>query len=170
MRLRPFTLELARLAAAGDRAALGAALGVHVPEEWPAPGFQRVIPLLVLQFTEAPELAAWVFLAEQDGEIVGEIGAKSLPVLGGVEVGYGVVPSARGRGAATAALRLFVAEMFLRGAQAVYAEVLDVNLASIRVVQKVGFRWMRPDASDDGPVGWWELVRSTTPAPAPRAP
>lgn len=43
-----------------------------------------------------------------DGEVVGGIGFHGPPRDGLVEVGYGVVPSVRGRGVATASLRLIM--------------------------------------------------------------
>lgn len=43
-----------------------------------------------------------------DGQVVGGIGFHGPPRDGLVEVGYGVVPSMRGRGVATAALRLML--------------------------------------------------------------
>ena len=55
------------------------------------------------------------------------------------EVGYGVSPTVRGRGAATAALKLLVHSAFQAGATEVLAEVAPTNHASTRVVQKTGF-------------------------------
>jgi RimJ/RimL family protein N-acetyltransferase len=89
-----------------------------------------------------PEPWCSTFLIIDDhGErkIVGGCGFKTAPDGGRVEVGYGVAPAARGRGAATAAVMLLLDRAFEAGAQEVVAEVAPTNLASIRVVRKAGF-------------------------------
>jgi RimJ/RimL family protein N-acetyltransferase len=66
-----------------------------------------------------------------------------------VEVGYGVASTARGRGAATEALRLPVCKAFEAGATEVLAEVAPTNLASTRVVRKAGFEEIGARVDDD---------------------
>ena len=68
-----------------------------------------------------------------------------------VEIGYGLVPAARGSGFATEALVAAVRLAFARGASAVVADTADDNVASKRVLEKAGFRtaWRR-----DGSVGY----------------
>ena len=81
-----------------------------------------------------------------EGVVVGGIGFHGPPRDGLVEVGYGVVPSARGRGVATQALRL------LLDVAARYAEVDRVcgrtspdNLASQKVLMAGGMRYVGRD-------------------------
>lgn len=81
-----------------------------------------------------------------DGEVVGGIGFHGPPRDGLVEVGYGLVPTARGRGIATAALKQILE---LAGG---FQQVLRVcgrttpdNLASQKVMQAAG---MRPSGRD----------------------
>jgi RimJ/RimL family protein N-acetyltransferase len=76
-----------------------------------------------------------------DGAIVGGIGFHGPPRDGLVEIGYGVVPDARGRGVATAALQLIL------GVAASYQQVRRVcgrttpdNVASQKVMQAAGLR------------------------------
>ena len=76
-----------------------------------------------------------------DGEVVGGIGFHGPPRDGLVEVGYGVVESVRGRGVATASLRL------LMEIAAGYPEVNRIcgrttpdNVASQRVMLAAGLR------------------------------
>jgi RimJ/RimL family protein N-acetyltransferase len=63
---------------------------------------------------------------------------------GMAEVGYWVAPAARGRGVATAALRL-ITEWALGPARLrrVYAKVEQVNLASVAVARAVGYEPVR---------------------------
>jgi RimJ/RimL family protein N-acetyltransferase len=65
-----------------------------------------------------------------------------------VEVGYGLVEDARGRGYATEALTAMVAAAEAEGAR-VRASVLPTNDASIRVLAKCGFTELR-GSNEDG--------------------
>lgn len=86
-----------------------------------------------------PWSSTFLIIDDSEGKIVGGCGFKTAPDDGRVEVGYGVAPSARGRGAATAALQMLLDKAFDAGAQEVVAEVIPTNHASIRVVRKAGF-------------------------------
>lgn len=82
---------------------------------------------------------------------IGSAGLWFTDVPGEFTVGYGVVPSARGRGVATAALRLLVE--FAWGAPAAWRVVAHVepwNTASVRAAERVGFR---PDGTARHEIG-----------------
>lgn len=68
---------------------------------------------------------------------------------GAVELGYGIVPSMRRRGVATAALRRMLAIARDNGTSTVRADTTVDNAASIRVLEKAGMRQVR---SADGMV------------------
>lgn len=79
-------------------------------------------------------------VADWDDRIVGSCGFKGAPVQGRVEIGYGVSPQARQQGHASRA----VADLITIAAgslqvRTVLAQVNPDNLASTRVVQKLGF-------------------------------
>jgi [ribosomal protein S5]-alanine N-acetyltransferase len=153
--LVPFTVHVPYL---GDRVALAAHLGLEVHPQWPNPNFAEVLGLFRLWFADDPELAGWVWFVVLDGVVVGEAGAKAAPDAQGViEIGYGVVPAAQGRGVATAAVGLLVDRVRERGVSKVAAEVLHTNPASQRVLTKLGFECVDHHATEEGPVGWWEL-------------
>jgi len=96
-----------------------------------------------LEFAAAGHPAPWsttfLIVNDEDTQIVGGCGFKTVPNNGRVEVGYGVSPTVQGRGAATAALKLLLQRAFEGGADEVLAEVAPTNHASTRVVQKAGF-------------------------------
>ena len=71
--------------------------------------------------------------------IVGSCGFKHAPRDGMVEIGYGISPDCRKQGAATAAVQALLQLAFEGGATQVMAQVNPENLASTRVVQKLGF-------------------------------
>jgi [ribosomal protein S5]-alanine N-acetyltransferase len=87
----------------------------------------------------APWSTSFLIVNDESGKIVGGCGFKNAPANGRVEVGYGVAPSMRGQGAATAALRLLLEMAFDAGQSEVLAEIVPMNHASARVVQKLGF-------------------------------
>ncbi len=86
-------------------------------------------------------------------EVLGSIGffGPPQPASDGtpeVEIGYGLVEDARGRGYATEAVTAMVAAAETAGAR-VRASVLPGNEASIRVLAKCGFTELR-GSSEDG--------------------
>lgn len=99
-----------------------------------------------------------------DGLVFGTIGFFGPPDAAGddvleAEVGYGMVASARGHGAATEALRAMVAAAEAVGVR-VRASVLPDNAASLRVLAKCGFTDLR-GTSEDGEL---VMVRPAPPA------
>ena len=117
-----------------------------------------------LQHVEAEGGPGWCttyyIVRDEDKKIVGSGCFKSLPREGSVEVGYGIAPSARRRGAATQAVKEFVEIAFCNGMVRVFAEVEAENQASARVLHAAGFVLVgsRED-EEDGTVGIWAVKR-----------
>nr|WP_241562627.1 GNAT family N-acetyltransferase [Streptomyces hoynatensis] len=111
----------------------------HWAEDFPAEG-DRVIALLLTEHSEwLGEFGHRQIVERASGLVVGSIGLFWPPRAGEVEFGYGVVPSRRGRGYATEAVRALVAfALNAPGVRAVYAEVDPANPASARVLRKAG--------------------------------
>ncbi|MFJ6676796.1 GNAT family N-acetyltransferase [Actinosynnema sp. NPDC091369] len=113
----------------------------HWADDFPAEG-DRVVAGL---FGDHPE---WLgghghrLVVERDsGLVVGSVGLFWPPVDGVLEIGYGIVPSRRGRGYASEAARALTGHAFTAsGVHTVRAEVELSNPASARVLEKVGFR------------------------------
>ena len=82
------------------------------------------------------------------GLAVGSIGCFGPPADGEVEIGYGLVDEARGRGLATDALALLLAELD-RHQLVVRAATEPENTASLRVLAKSGFTQLR-GSNDEG--------------------
>ena len=83
-----------------------------------------------------------------DGLAIGGVGFKGPPDGGVVEVGYGLVPSARGQGYAAEALEILVQIAAGLGVTTIRAETDPDNGASRRTLEHAGFH--RVDA-DPGP-------------------
>jgi RimJ/RimL family protein N-acetyltransferase len=75
-----------------------------------------------------------------DGLAIGGIGFKGQPEDGCVEVGYGLVPSARGNGYAAEAVVALLAIAKENGLSRVIADTARDNIASQRSLARAGFR------------------------------
>lgn len=141
----PATVELTEADLAGPEA-LGAALGVSVPPEWPPELYSRPALMAVLgQLADRAEhgWSTW-YLVERDGDerLVGVCGFKGRPdASGSVEISYSILPSFRNAGYASEAVeRLTRWALGHAGVQQVTAETLPHLRQSIRVLEKNGFQ------------------------------
>ncbi|MFL6060593.1 MAG: GNAT family N-acetyltransferase [Marmoricola sp.] len=128
-----------------------AMLGGHRDPSW-APDYPQKDDLdAVSMIKEASSWAPRHVVRAFDGLVVGSIGFFGPPdaaedEVPEVEVGYGLVPAARGHGAATEALGGLIAQLDGLGVR-VRASVQPDNTASVRVLAKCGFTGLR--GSDD---------------------
>lgn len=151
LRLVAFDAGLAAL----PPARLAGALGARVPpdavdEEMWAESAERL--------QSRPGEAGWHFwLLVEHGAVVGTAGFKGPPgPEGEVEIGYGLVATARGRGLASEAARALV-DWALRDARVrrIVAHTEAGNGASERVLAKLGFA----PAGPEGPIRRFERLR-----------
>ncbi len=84
------------------------------------------------------ELSTWAIVDDDDARPVGMISIHSIE-NGVASIGYWVAPWGRGRGAASAAVRLVIEMARAMGARAVTADVAEANVASRRTVESCGF-------------------------------
>ena len=71
--------------------------------------------------------------------VIGGCGFKGAPREGRVEIYYGVSPGERTRGVATAAVQRLLAIAAANGVTDVLAHIIDGNVASAKVVRRLGF-------------------------------
>ena len=137
------TSELA-LAAMEDRAKLERMLEAHVPEAWPGADFATMLPRIARggEQTSPGAETTHLIIHTADRTTIGETGFHGPPDRSGtVEVGYSIVPGYRGRGFAYEATRTLIERAFERpGIRRITAECLDYNVASLKVLEKVGMR------------------------------
>lgn len=99
----------------------------------------------------------WLAKRKEDGKTVGDIGFKGKPVNGIVEIGYGMDPDEHNKGYATEAAIALVEWAFLHEeVRQVQAECEIDNVASIRVLEKLG---MKRVEAKKGMI-YWILERS----------
>ncbi|MFY9782431.1 MAG: GNAT family N-acetyltransferase [Acidimicrobiales bacterium] len=105
-----------------------------------------------------PWSAPW--LISVDDVVVGTIGFKGEPVAQELEVGYGVVPSCRRRGVATAALGQLLDTVSDHGF-VIKAETAAWNVGSQHVVKKLEFIEVgRRRSDEDGELIVWRRTQS----------
>jgi len=141
LRLEPLTMPAAQAIVARRRE------GRPWHEEFPT-GDDQDAAAMVAELGET-RFGCRVIVEKHSGLVVGTIGFTGPPDgTGTVTVGYGLVPSARGRGYATEALCDLVAYAFTQpSVRAVTADSLHDNVASHRVLEKAGFS--RTHATED---------------------
>jgi ribosomal-protein-alanine N-acetyltransferase len=162
--LIPCSAELAR-ALIRRRIHAGVLLGTRVPDDWPAQDLRDFLPHYVQQLEADPSLLGWgiwLMIHRTESVVIGDLGFKGKPDHEGtVEIGYSVVPAYRRRGYASEATRALVGWALARpGVRRVVAECAPDNLASIRVLEKLGMqrlgtvgsllRWSRCASLDSG--------------------
>ncbi|WP_242454480.1 GNAT family N-acetyltransferase [Bailinhaonella thermotolerans] len=132
--LRTWTAAEAAAVAAGDR------LPGWAPD-FPAEGDGVIAGLLGENPAWLGEYGHRLIVERATGLVVGSIGLFWPPSGGVVEIGYGVVPSRRGRGYAPEATRALTDHALgAPGVRTVSAGVETANPASVRVLEKAGFR------------------------------
>jgi [ribosomal protein S5]-alanine N-acetyltransferase len=132
-----------------DPVTLDSCLQARVPEHWPPEFYDRDDIQRYLARAESSPDGEWGlrYIIEtplgEDGRrsVVGVIAFASPPTADGVvEIGYAIVPAARGKGYATEATNALVAFAFRDPrVLAVVAETFPRLSASIRVLEKAGF-------------------------------
>jgi len=167
-RLVPLDAGTARAIATGQR-------GADWAPDFPADGDVVVAGL----FARSPGAPAWPdadpaeapwrqpWLVRHEDRVVGTVGFKGAPDQGRVEVGYGLVPSVRGRGLATEAVRGLIMAAAGRGVTEVVAETLTGNRASQRVLEKLGFARTGRYTSEEGELITWRLPVTAASGTAP---
>ncbi len=144
---------------------LGRILNAEIPDSWPPELYDdRAIGFVRDRLADDPHEVAWFSYyaieirsgGKRDSrkrQAVGMVGFKGYPDASGtVEVGYSIVPEARDRGLATEAIRALIgfAQRDYRVCR-IIAETLPHLHASIRVLEKLGFR-TTPESSEPGVV------------------
>ena len=108
--------------------------------------FGEYIPLMQQSRTELekgyetmPPEVRWFIIEKKDGSKIGSIG--HFPVGKLFEMGYAIIPSERGKGCCTEAVKIMVDYLFLsKDIGRIQAHTDIRNVASQKVLEKVGFK------------------------------
>lgn len=100
---------------------------------------------------ESPPDPGWLVIRARDGLAIGEIGFGFEVEPGVLTGGYGFAAVAWGRGYASEALTTVLTHVLGQpGAKRVVAEALRSNVASWRVMEKAGMRFVRELEREEG--------------------
>ena len=146
-----------------SRAALGEALNVEVPTSWPPELYDEdAIRYALSLVLDHPNQTEWGFhyvlrrpASSEATLLVGTGGFKGAPdEAGSVELGYGIVPEHQRNGYATEAVCGLVALAFASPqVRTVVGQTLSHLSASIRVLEKAGFRYVGAGNDPFAPAG-----------------
>lgn len=143
--LRPWPWAAAEALLAGRRVAPDDAADWH--PDYPLDDTAVALAVVRAAYEVTGPLTAvppwWVHQICYAGQVVGDVGFHGPPAAEGpvtVELGYGVVAEHRGRGIATAAAAQLLDLAWRQGADTVLARVEAGNPASVRVLERLGFR------------------------------
>lgn len=137
--LVPVTHTVAVAALSNDRARVQSALDPLVAApDWPHPDTADALRPLA-EHGSPDQDGGWLVVV--DDTVVGDCGWLGGPSgAGDVEIGYGLAPSARGRGVATEAVALLCSWAAAQpGVTRLTADVLPGNEASLRLLRRLGF-------------------------------
>jgi len=121
----------------------------------------EILPKVLHDYGRSARHGRWAAMEKEAGGFVGWFGLE-LPAddrRDDAELGYRLRRSAWGKGYATEGSRALVAKAFTElGLHRVYAETMAVNLASRRVMEKAGLRYVRTFHQHfDDPIAGTEL-------------
>jgi len=103
------------------------------------PLVQHSKPELEKEYDKLTPETKWFFIEKKDGSKVGSIFHFPLGKL--LEIGYSLIPSERGKGYCTEAVKIIVDYLFLaKDIVRIQAHIDPRNIASWKVIEKVGFK------------------------------
>jgi RimJ/RimL family protein N-acetyltransferase len=156
------------LQAEADHTQLAQGLQAEVPGNWPTPLYDNNARQFFLSVvSENPKAVGWttwyiLLLPDESGKktLVGGVGACGLPNENGeIVIGYSLLDQFQGKGYATEALRGFLGWAKQHpGLRKVIADTFPHLTASIRVLEKTGFKRCGPGA-DEGSIRFELAVR-----------
>ena len=119
-------------------------------------------PKFIWNTAIADRASEWVMprliVDEREGLVVGAVGFKTAPYERTGEIGYNVAPAFRGKGYASEGVRLICLEALSSGqVSEIKAETLVSNVASQRVLEKVGFTVCGGRNDGEGQLKIWHL-------------
>ena len=173
MRLAPATSELVR-AEIGDRTEFARLLGAKIPSDWPLDEMADALPWFLERLEslerEYPREIGWYgFYGVVTGGVVdapvlvGGGGCLGPPVDGSVEIGYSVLPSFQRRGYATEMMTAIVSWVGNdQRIQQITAETATGNLASRRLLSRLGFHEAGPGRDAGAVLYMWTRVGLST--------
>jgi RimJ/RimL family protein N-acetyltransferase len=158
--LQPATLE-ALISRDKDKAER--AQGRALPDAFVEPADDFFLKVQLSRMTSRPSGRGWcarAIVREEDGAVIGHCGFHGPPEdVGRAEIGYTILQPYRRQGFAVEAAQGLVDWARTQGETVVFASMSPDNLASLAVVEKLGFRQTGVQVDEiDGEEGVFELA------------
>ena len=133
-------------------------LGLKTNNKWPAQDTLYILPIEAkrLENIEEPTgFGLWMIARKDNRIIIGDLGFKTLPnPQGEVEIGYGLIEDERRKGYGFEAVKGLVEWAFQQeSVKLIKAECLADNIASIRILEKIGMH----ETERNGEMTYWEI-------------
>jgi ribosomal-protein-alanine N-acetyltransferase len=136
----------------GGREEASRILGATLWSGWPQPDLLDVLPIQASASPVDEPFGIWVMIERESRSVIGDVGFIGPPSDGSIELGYSVIPDRRRRGYATEAARAIVVwALDQPGVEVVVASCDPDNAASIRTLERIGFR---RTGEADGQIRW----------------
>jgi len=118
-----------------------------------------ILPIIIksLEIDKTPSgFEAWMIIEKDDMQVIGDIGFHGKPNNEGeVEIGYGLVESARRKGYGFEAAKAIIEWAFSQEkVKAIKADCLINNTPSIRILEKLGMK----EVDRDQDLIYWQLT------------
>lgn len=112
--------------------------------EWPMDVYKQLFPYKINKFRKNPQENEWegAIVLKGENRIIGDMGYKGGPDWeGAINIGYSIVPAYQGNGYATEMGNAMIKwGLNQPGVRKVVATCYPTNIASIRVLEKIGLR------------------------------
>lgn len=146
--LRPLSLEAMDALIMGQRSHLSRLWDVNVPDTFPGPDYEKILPMVRHRQAEQPLISEWTCVAihRVDRILIGGSGFEGTGPFTGIlsdvksiEFGYSVIPDYRNQGYATEMVGALVKWASAQpGVPEIIARCTPDNHPSIRVLEKIG--------------------------------
>lgn len=120
----------------------------HPHPQWPLPILIEALPVMANDLMDEPSLLgwhAWFVALKEEGTIIGDVGFKGPPdTEGTVKVAYSTIPAYRKNGYAKETVEAVSnAASKVPEVKRIIAEVLALNVPSIKLLQNLGWEHVR---------------------------
>lgn len=152
LRMITFTADMMKASLRGE---LEEAAGYKVMPGYPMEAYKEFFPYKIERFRQYPRENEFegVIIHKGDQMIIGDMGFKGGPdEEGSMDLGYSMMEAYQGKGYTTEMAKAAVVWGLQQpGVKRIIASCSETNLASVRVLEKVGFNRER---TEDGEIYW----------------
>ncbi|MGL5274547.1 GNAT family N-acetyltransferase [Myroides sp.] len=111
---------------------------------WPDTDMVETLPRILINLKKVPAptgFESWLIVNKENNTIIGDIGFKGVPNIGGViDIGYGVVVQERQKGYASEAAEGLIQWAFTQPyVKSITAQSLTDNIGSAKTLERLGF-------------------------------